>query len=137
VTLGLRGGGKRVFGTYPFQEAATIGGGTLGEIAIGEPDYTLRGFRAQRFRGDASLWGNAEARLSLGHMTLILPARVGLLGFSDAGRVWLEGEDSETWHTGVGGGIWLSYLRDTGVGAVTYAHSEEGDRIYLKGGFTF
>lgn len=137
VTLALRGGGKRVFGTYPFQEAATIGGGTLGEIAIGEPDYTVRGFRSQRFRGDASLWGNAEARLSLGHVQIILPARIGLLGFSDAGRVWLDGEESETWHTGVGGGLWLSFLRDAGVGTVTIGHSEEGDRLYLKGGFTF
>lgn len=137
ITLALRGGGKRVFGTYPFHESATIGGGTLGEIAIGEPDYTVRGFRSQRFRGDSSLWGNVEARLSVGHVSLILPARVGLLGFSDAGRVWLEGEESDTWHTGVGGGLWLSFMNDRGVGSAAIAHSEEGDRFYFKGGFTF
>lgn len=137
ITLALRGGGKRVFGTYPFHESAVIGGGTLGEIAIGEPDYTVRGFRAQRFRGDSSLWGNAEARLSVGHVQVILPARVGLLGFSDAGRVWLEGEESDTWHTGVGGGVWLSFLNDSAVGSAAIAHSDEGDRFYLRGGFTF
>jgi hypothetical protein len=137
ITLALRGGGKSVFGTFPFQEAAVIGGGTLGEIAIGEPDYTVRGFRAQRFRGDSSLWGNAEARLSLGHVRLILPARVGVLGFSDAGRVWLDDEESDTWHTGVGGGLWLSFLNDRGVGTAAIAHSDEGDRFYFKGGFTF
>jgi Omp85 superfamily domain len=137
VTLALRGGGKSTFGRYPFQESATIGGGTLGEIAIGEPDYTVRGFRSQRFRGDASLWGNAEARLSLGHMRLLLPARVGVLGFTDAGRVWLENEESDTWHTGIGGGLWLSFLNDRGVGSAAIAHSDEGDRFYFKGGFTF
>ena len=137
LTLGLRGGGKSTFGTYPFQEAATIGGGTLGDISIGEPDYTVRGFRAQRFRGDASLWGNAEARLSVGRITLILPARVGLLGFTDAGRVWLDDEESDTWHTGVGGGLWLSFMNDRGVGSTAIATSEEGSRFYLRGGFTF
>jgi outer membrane protein assembly factor BamA len=137
VTLALRGGGKRVFGTYPFQESATIGGGTLGEIAVGEPDYTVRGFRTQRFRGDSSLWGNAEARLSVGHLRVILPARFGLFGFSDAGRVWLEGEDSDEWHTGVGGGLWLSFLNDRGVGSAAIATSDEGSRFYFKGGFTF
>ncbi|HET9251521.1 MAG TPA: BamA/TamA family outer membrane protein [Candidatus Eisenbacteria bacterium] len=137
ITLALRGGGKSVFGRYPFQESAVIGGGTLGEIAIGEPDYTVRGFRAQRFRGDSSLWGNAEARLSLGQIRLLLPARVGLLGFSDAGRVWLDEEGSDLWHTGVGGGAWISYLNDRGVGSAGIAHSVEGDRFYFRGGFTF
>ena len=40
------------------------------------------------------------------------PARhLGHPGFADVGRVWLEGEESDTWHTGVGGGLWISFLR--------------------------
>ncbi len=51
-TLALRVAGKRVFGDYPFQEAAYIGGHT-----------SVRGLRAERFGGDGSLYGSAELRL--------------------------------------------------------------------------
>ncbi len=53
-TLALRVGGKKVWGAFPFQEAAFIGGRS-----------TVRGFQEQRFAGDGSLYGNAELRLYL------------------------------------------------------------------------
>jgi outer membrane protein assembly factor BamA len=137
LTLALRGGGKRVFGTYPFNEAAYIGGGALGVVALREPEYTVRGFHSQRFAGDASLWGNAELRLGLTKLTLILPAHWGIFGFEDAGRVWLDGENSDLWHTGVGGGIWISYLNYRGTASAGIAHSTESDLFYFRGGFTF
>ncbi|HET9041068.1 MAG TPA: hypothetical protein VFN40_12900, partial [Gemmatimonadales bacterium] len=48
-TLALRAGGKRVWGDYPFFEAAFVGG-----VA------TVRGLRENRYAGDASAYGNAE-----------------------------------------------------------------------------
>jgi outer membrane protein assembly factor BamA len=50
VTLALRAGGKKVWGTFPFQESAFLGGLS-----------TLRGYRDQRFAGDAAVYFNAGA----------------------------------------------------------------------------
>jgi hypothetical protein len=137
LTLGLRAGAKKVFGEYPYMEAATIGGGSLGTPALAEPDYTVRGFRARRFSGDSAAYGNADLRLTISKITLILPGHFGVFGFTDTGRVWLEGENSDTWHTGVGGGLWLSFLNYKNTLSVGLAHSNEEDLVYVKGGFTF
>lgn len=137
LTLAVRGGGKKVFGDYPYMEAASIGGGGLGVGALAEPDYTVRGFRSRRFLGDASLFGNADLRLSISRINLILPGNWGLIGFADTGRVWLKGEDSNTWHTGVGGGVWISLMNYRSTISTGIAHSKEEDLFYFKGGFTF
>jgi hypothetical protein len=137
LTLAVRAGGKKVFGTYPYMEAASIGSGGLGVGALAEPDYTVRGFRSRRFLGDASAWGNADLRLTISRITLILPANWGVFGFADSGRVWLKGEDSNTWHTGVGGGIWISLLNYRSTFSSGIAHSKEDDLFYVTGGFTF
>ena len=137
VTLAVRAGGKKVFGDYPYMEAAAIGGGGLGIGALGEADHTVRGFRARRFIGDASVFADADVRLRISHITLILPGDWGLLGFADTGRVWLAREDSDDWHTGVGGGIWISLLNYRSTLSTGVAHSKEENVFYLKGGFTF
>jgi hypothetical protein len=137
ATLALRGGGKKVFGDHPYFEAASIGGGGLGVPALEEPDFTVRGFHSRRFLGDASLYGSADLRLRLSALTLVLPGHFGVFGFVDSGRVWLKGEDSGTWHTGAGGGIWYSILNDRSVFSAGVAHSKEDDLFYFKGGFTF
>jgi len=136
-TIALRGGGKKLWGQYPFYESAKIGGGSVGEGTFGEPDYTLRPFAVARFQGDASLWGNAEARLRLFSTTILLPSHIGLLAFADGGRVWYGGENSDVWHGGGGGGGWLSFLGDRGALSLGYATSGEDNRLYFKGGFTY
>ncbi len=98
-TLALRLGGKQVFGSYSFHEAAFIGGG-----GISGSDSTVRGFRTQRFAGDGCLYGNAELRLRLSNIYIFIPGEIRLFGLSDIGRVYLDGEDSNTWHTAIGGG---------------------------------
>jgi hypothetical protein len=137
VTLALRAVGKKVFGTYPYMEAASIGMGGLGEGALEEPRDTVRGFRARRFLGDASASLNTDVRLRVSHITLIVPGEWGLQGLADVGRVWLEGETSDTWHTGVGGGIWLSLLNERLLFSTGIAHSTEDNLVYFKGGFGF
>jgi outer membrane protein assembly factor BamA len=136
-TLALRGGAKKVFGTFPYFEGAVIGGGGLGVSALDEADRTVRGFRSRRFVGDASLYGTAEVRLRVAPLKLVLPGHFGLLGFVDSGRVYLKGEDSGAWHTGAGGGIWYSLLNDRSVFSAGLAHSKESDLFYFRGGFTF
>jgi hemolysin activation/secretion protein len=125
-TVALRAGGKRVFGTYPFHEAAFIGGGA-----------NVRGFHPQRFAGDASLYGNAELRLELGHFFLVLPGDFGVFALADAGRVFLEGETSDRWHTAVGGGVWFAYLGRSRTVSIAVARSEERTGLYVRAGFAF
>jgi hypothetical protein len=137
LTLAVRAGGKWVFGDYPYQEAAYIGGGGLGRNAVSEPGDTLRGFRARRFGGDGAVWGNSDLRLRVSRATVLLPANWGVFGFADSGRVFLEGQSSDRWHTGYGGGIWLSFLDDRNSFSAGVAHSREENLFYVKGGFTF
>jgi hypothetical protein len=125
-TLALRAAAKSVLGTYPFHEAAFIGGVD-----------SLRAFPSQRFAGDASALGNAELRLTLGRFFLVLPGEYGLFALADAGRVWLEGERSRTWHTAVGGGLWFAYLRRDHTVTVAVARSDERTSFYLTMGFAF
>jgi hypothetical protein len=125
-TLSLRAGVKRVFGTYPFHEAAFVGGAD-----------SLRGFSTQRFAGDASALGNAELRLYLGRYFLVLPGEYGVFALADAGRVWVDGERSRRWHTAVGGGLWFAYLRRDHTVTVAAARSDEKTAFYLAMGFGF
>jgi hypothetical protein len=124
--LALRGEVKRVFGTYPFHEAAFVGGAA-----------SLRGFSSQRFAGDASALGTAELRLTLGRYFLILPGEYGVFALVDTARVWLEGERSRTWHTGYGGGLWFAYLRRAHTVTIAAVRSDEKTGFYLAMGFAF
>jgi hypothetical protein len=132
AVLHLRVAGKKVWGRFPFHEAAFIGG----------PD-TVRGLRRQRYAGDAAVFGNAELRLPLFRFTMLLPIRFGVLGLADTGRVYLEGESSDKWHTGVGAGAWFSILKPENTLVVTAAREldpsgrDRRTRIYFQAGFAF
>jgi hypothetical protein len=124
--LALRAGGKQTFGTYPFHEAAFIGGGS-----------TLRGWTEQRFAGDASVYGNAELRMRLGDFFVLLPGELGLFGLADAGRVYLDGESSDMWHSALGGGVWIAFLDRANTISVAYAKGRERGGVYMSLGFMF
>ena len=102
-TLALRAGGKKVFGDYPFFEAAYLGGGGAG-FELNSGDATVRGLQKHRYAGDAAVFGNADLRLYVSRFNIFLPGEWGVLGFADGGRVYLEGDNSDKWHTGFGGG---------------------------------
>jgi outer membrane protein assembly factor BamA len=137
ATLAVRAGGKRVFGDYPYFDAAYVGGGGLLTGALAEPGFTVRGFRARRFGGDGSLYGNTDLRLRLGQITLLVPTHVGVFGLFDVGRVFYKGESSDTWHTSYGGGIWFSLLNYRNTFSAYLAHSKEDNIFHVGGGFTF
>jgi hypothetical protein len=125
-TLALRVGGRKLWGRYPYFEAAFIGGGS-----------TVRLGRINRYAGDASAYGSAELRLSLSRVRVILPATFGIFGLADAGRVFLAGESSDTWHSAAGGGVWLSYLERAYTLSLAIAKSDERTGIYAQAGFGF
>jgi hypothetical protein len=129
VVLSVRGGGCKVWGPYPYFESSSIGGSD-----------NVRGWDGSRFRGDSSLYGNAELRFWLGHRKRpLIPAQWGLLAFYDVGRVWLAGESSKTWHPAYGGGILAEVLGVPGLALRgTVASSTEGHiHIYVGGGYSF
>lgn len=69
----------------------------------------LRGYRRTRFYGQSSFYHNFDIRLKLfSFRSYVFPGQFGLLAFHDIGRVWQQGETSDTWHTGKGFGIWIS-----------------------------
>lgn len=69
----------------------------------------LRGYRQDRFAGDDMVYQNTDFRFRLARFrSYFLGGEMGLLAFNDFGRVWLNGEDSDKWHHGYGGGFWLS-----------------------------
>ena len=94
--IALRGGGKKLYGDFPYFDAAFLGGGS-----------SFRTEHRQRFAGDASLFGSAELRVPLFRFPFIFPTDVGALGFADAGRVYIDGESPGGWHTAMGGGFWV------------------------------
>jgi len=125
-TLALRIAGKKVWGTYPFYEAAHVGG-----------DTTVRGFVEHRFAGDAAVYGNVELRLSIAKFFVLVPGELGVFGLGDAGRVYLSGETSDRWHAAAGGGLWFSFLSRANTLSVAAAHSVEGTRFYARAGLPF
>ena len=125
-TLALRVAAKKVWGSYPFHEAAYVGGAA-----------TVRGFSEHRFAGDGAVYGNAELRLPLARIFVLLPEELGVFGLADAGRVYLAGETSDRWHAAVGGGLWVAFLSRTNTLSVAAAHSVEGTRAYVRAGFGF
>jgi hypothetical protein len=125
-TLALRVGGKKIWGEYPFFEAAFIGGAS--NVRLG---------RVNRYAGDASAYGSAELRLALARFELILPTQLGVFGLADAGRVFLAGESSDTWHTAFGGGLSLSYLQHAYTFSVALAAGDEKTAVYVQAGYGF
>lgn len=98
-TLALRALGRRTFGTAPYFAGASLGGGN-----------TLRGYRNQRYLGDASLAGSAEVRASVSDFFLLFPGELGVLGLADAGRVWVDGTSEGEWHATGGFGLWATLV---------------------------
>jgi hypothetical protein len=135
-TLALRAGGEKVFGRYPYFEAAYIGGG-LGGFGASAGDSPIRGLPRHRYAGDASLYGSADLRVPVSRFRFILPGTWGVLGFADAGRVYLDGEESDKWHNGYGGGLWFAWLDRANAITATYALSDGDTKVYVRAGFAF
>jgi hypothetical protein len=135
-TLALRVGGQKVFGSYPYYEAAYLGGG-IGGYGMLAGDDPVRGLPHHRYAGDASVFGSAELRIYVSQFRFFLPGTWGLLAYGDAGRVYLDGEDSNKWHNGSGGGLWFAWLDRANTVTATVGRSEGHNAFYLRAGFAF
>jgi hypothetical protein len=121
--LAFRAGGELASGAFPVQHAPAIGG-----------RRTVRGYGYQRYRGESSAFGSAELRIPMGVVPLLVKWQSGVFGLADVGRVWFNGDSPGGWHSGFGGGIWLSSLGQTF--SIAYAHGES-HRFYFQRGVSF
>lgn len=124
--LSGRFGAKKVWGSYPYFQAAYLGG-----------SENLRGYTKQRFAGDAAVYSNLEVRFPISRYFVILPGEFGLYAFLDTGRIFLRNETSDKWHYGYGGGIWIAPLVRQLTMSFALGQSEEGMRVYFRFGFDF
>jgi hypothetical protein len=58
-------------------------------------------------------------------------------GLADAGRVFLDGEMSDTWHTGLGGGFWFAFLDPANAITVALARGDGRTALYARAGFAY
>jgi hypothetical protein len=123
--LALRAGGQKLFGDFPWFDAAFIGGSN-----------SLRTEQRQRYAGDASVYGSAELRLPIAKFPLILPLDVGLIGFADMARVYFDGESPGGWHRGLGGGMWVGVV-NPGTNVSVLATDNPDRRLLVSLGFAF
>jgi hypothetical protein len=125
-TLAVRAGGKKLFGDFPYYDAAFVGG-----------SRNLRGLQEQRYAGDGSVYGSAELRIFLTRAFFVFPFDLGIFGLSDVGKVFMDGEPSGDWHTGFGGGVWLApVVRDATV-QFSIAQSDGRRAFYVGMGFGY
>ncbi len=144
LELSARISGERNFGTYPFFEAAYLGG-TAPRSPLDLTGATggslLRGYDLNRFAGDAALSANSELDVEIGKYTSFLPLRYGVFGLYDVGRVFVDGESSSKWHMSGGGGVWLGlftaspYVEFATAIKAAMVRSEQGTSFYIASGF--
>jgi hypothetical protein len=98
IVLAERFGGGLTFGKTTFYQSLFLGG-----------QGNLYGFRQNRFAGQHMVYNNLELRAKIGDFaSYLVPGQIGLIGFYDIGRVWENGENSDQWHNGVGGGLYAT-----------------------------
>jgi Omp85 superfamily domain len=123
ITLGLKAGVGKSFGKIPFYNQFTLGQNTY-----------LKGYRNNRFTGKSIAFVQSELRLNLfGFSGVLVPMKVGLLGFFNAGRVYQSGETSNKWHSGYGGGLFIIPLREEFTIYTTLSFSEEESMLFEFG----
>ncbi len=118
-SLKIRGGAATLSGDPQFYQYNVIGG-----------TETLRGYQRNRFYGNSSVFNQNELRFITNFRSFLFNGKIGVFGLYDAGRVWLNNETSNKWHTAYGGGVILSPFNKLSV-SVAYAVSPEDANIHL------
>jgi hypothetical protein len=124
--LVLRGAATKVYGDFPFQASAFLGG-----------QGSVRTLDRERYAGDAALSGTTELQVPLVKFPLILPFDLGIYGFADAGRVYLSGASPGGWHTGTGVGLWLGVLHPSTALSFEVADRPGRSLVRVRTGLSF
>ena len=111
---------------YFFYHAPSLGG-----------NNGLRGYRDERFAGDSYFYQSTDLKLRLKrYITAVSPVTLGIYGGFDYGRVWVDDESSNVWHTSQGGGVWISSLKALTFKA-GYFNSKENNMVQVGFGLSF
>ena len=105
-------GGEKVWGDFPFFKAAYIG------------HRTTTGYRWNRFAGDASLYGGVDLKVILARMRSLIPGDVGFDVFAEAGRVYLEGRNTDVWHPSYGLGLFYAPFERTSLYGLKFGRTD-------------
>jgi hypothetical protein len=121
IVLSDRVGGGITVGKQAFYQSMFLGG-----------QGNLLGYLQNRFAGKHMIYNNLQGRVKLFNIaSYIIPGQLGLSGFYDTGRVWVDGQNSTKWHQGVGGGLYFSPASLT-ILQVLAGHSNEGWYPYIS-----
>ncbi|TCJ14532.1 hypothetical protein EPD60_11140 [Flaviaesturariibacter flavus] len=120
ISLVLHGGAATVDGDPEFYQLPTLGGGA-----------SLRGFKRERFYGKTVAYNQNELRFLWDFHSWLFNGKAGIIGFFDDGRVWVPGENSNTWHTGFGGGIMMAPFNRFAI-TVAYGITPESQVVNLR-----
>ena len=114
------------FGDYEFFQANQLGGSSQ-----------VRGLNTGKFAGDGTFYHATDLRIALGRSKSVsFPFTFGVHGSFDYGRAWLEGEDSDQWHTSIGGGAYFIPL-NLFVFRVSYFASDDDTILSIGANFSF
>lgn len=115
---------------FEFYQGARLGGPG--------PDANFRGFRRNRFTGNTAFFQNIDLRWKmLSSENRTLPFSFGLTAGFDHGRVWLKGEESDTWHYSYGGGIWFTPFDLFVIQASVFRGDNKQNLIHVGGSYFF
>ena len=120
-------GGEAILGqNYEFYDGATLGG-----------KKSLRAYRNERFNGKTSFFQSTDLRVGFAKFrTNFIPIRMGAtLGF-DYGRVWIDNQDSNHWHTDYGASLFVNGF-SAFTGNVGWYKGDDGGRLIFTFGFKF
>ncbi|HLV51054.1 MAG TPA: metallophosphoesterase, partial [Flavobacterium sp.] len=118
---------EKVFGTYHFYQAASIG-----------QHNGLRGYRQQRFTGEAAFVTSQDLRFKMQQITnAILPLSYGIYAGYDAGKVWSDFDVNNQWYHSYGGGFWLNAMDSFTAHIGAFSSKEERVLISFGAGFGF
>ncbi len=126
TVIANRLGGSVVLGKYPFLKGAFIGG-----------KETLRGFNKNRFAGDAAIFSQNEIRTQITDLNLFIKSKLGLLLFSDIGRVFISNKYSNKYHSSAGFGFFINYSDRLFTVVSTFAFSKEKPELFFGTNFNF
>ena len=98
ISIAVKGGAAAITGGTPELYQYNNVGGTR----------SIRGYQRERFQGEKTVFSQNELRWISDVRSYLFNGKIGAFAFWDAGRVWLKGEEDDTWHTGYGGGILVS-----------------------------
>lgn len=118
---------EKIFGTdYHFYQAASLGS-----------NNGLRGYRQQRFIGDASFIASQDIRYKMKDLSNgLLPLSYGIYVGYDAGRIWNKYNPTNRWYQSYGAGLWLNALDSFTAYAGVFAGKED-ELISFGIGFKF